>query len=294
LDEDFLNSVWTTSDSLACTYDSSGNLLTVLYEEWENAQLTTNTFRLTNTYDTSGNMRTTLEEDWDSQGWANVNLDSYTYDANGSRLADLVKNWAGTGWENSKLHTYTYDASRNPLTELLQVSDGHGGWANENRIMLTYDANENIVLFTQQVWNSIYWEAWPDPSVVDIVDLTVNGHEFSYEGFICYISFDYNLTQVNDVRLPLSTASIKFDLAQNYPNPFNPSTTIRYSLPHRSHASLAVFNTLGQKVAELENGEVEAGYHEVTFNGKNLASGMYFYRLQAGYFVQTKKLLLLR
>jgi len=83
-------------------------------------------------------------------------------------------------------------------------------------------------------------------------------------------------------------------LLSNYPNPFNPSTTIRYSLPHRSHTVLTVYNTLGQKVAELVNGEVEAGYHDVTFNGKNLASGIYFYRLQAGEFVQTKKLVLLR
>ena len=85
-----------------------------------------------------------------------------------------------------------------------------------------------------------------------------------------------------------------FVLEQNHPNPFNPSTTIRYGLPSRSRVSLTVFTVLGQKVAELVNGEEEAGYHEVKFDAGSLASGVYFYRLQAGYFVEARRLLLLR
>ncbi len=85
-----------------------------------------------------------------------------------------------------------------------------------------------------------------------------------------------------------------FRLYQNYPNPFNPSTTIRYSVPHRSHVMLTVFNTLGQRVAVLVNGEIDAGYHVVQFNASNLASGVYFCRLQAGSFLDVKKLVLTR
>ncbi len=87
---------------------------------------------------------------------------------------------------------------------------------------------------------------------------------------------------------------IEYALQQNYPNPFNPSTTIRYGLPNRSHVTLTVFNTLGQQTAILQNGEQEAGYHEVQFDGKNLSSGVYFYRIQAGDFMATRRLLLLR
>jgi V8-like Glu-specific endopeptidase len=87
---------------------------------------------------------------------------------------------------------------------------------------------------------------------------------------------------------------IAFDLEQNYPNPFNPSTTIRYSLPHSSFVTLTVYNTLGQQVARLVNKHQQAGYHEAVFRGDWFTSNVYFYRLQAGSHVGTKKMLLLR
>jgi ligand-binding sensor domain-containing protein len=99
---------------------------------------------------------------------------------------------------------------------------------------------------------------------------------------------------VTSVVLSTSELPHKLQLLQNYPNPFNPSTTIRYGLPSRSHVTLTVFNTLGQQVATLMNDTQEAGYHDVRFDGGGLASGVYFYRLQAGTYVDTKKLLLLR
>jgi len=83
-------------------------------------------------------------------------------------------------------------------------------------------------------------------------------------------------------------------LQQNYPNPFNPSTTIKYKLPKSSEVRLSVYDMLGREVSVLVNEKRNAGVHEVKFDGSNLASGVYFYRLQAGDFVQTRKLLLLR
>ena len=85
-----------------------------------------------------------------------------------------------------------------------------------------------------------------------------------------------------------------YALEQNYPNPFNPSTTIRYALPRRSRVSLKVYSTLGQLVASPVNEEEDPGYHSIEFDGAGLASGVYFYRLQAGTFISTMKSILLK
>jgi hypothetical protein len=99
---------------------------------------------------------------------------------------------------------------------------------------------------------------------------------------------------VNGITQRIEGLPSSFTLSQNFPNPFNPSTTIQYALPKSSEVTLIVYNILGQHVATLVNETQGAGYHEAKFDGTALASGVYFYRIQAGSFVQTKKLLLLR
>ena len=85
-----------------------------------------------------------------------------------------------------------------------------------------------------------------------------------------------------------------FSLSQNYPNPFNPSTKIKYSVPQSSIVLLKVFDVLGDEIATLVDEEKPAGTYEVEFDGNGLTSGLYFYRLQAGSFVATKKMLLMK
>ena len=86
----------------------------------------------------------------------------------------------------------------------------------------------------------------------------------------------------------------KFELNQNYPNPFNPTTTIKYSIPANGIITLLVFNAIGEEVSMLANEFKEAGTYDVSFNSGELSSGIYFYRLQAGSFVETKKMILLK
>jgi len=85
-----------------------------------------------------------------------------------------------------------------------------------------------------------------------------------------------------------------YSLSQNYPNPFNPTTSISFTLPSKSFVSLKVFDLLGRGVATLVNEQKSAGTYTQKWNAANVSSGIYFYRLQAGSFTETKKLVLLK
>ena len=84
----------------------------------------------------------------------------------------------------------------------------------------------------------------------------------------------------------------EFRLYNNYPNPFNPTTIIRYSIPEASFTSIRIYNELGKEVSALVNETKSAGTYEVEFNASNLSSGVYYYKLQAGSFTETKKMIL--
>jgi hypothetical protein len=86
----------------------------------------------------------------------------------------------------------------------------------------------------------------------------------------------------------------KYELSQNYPNPFNPSTTIKYALPKDGLVSIKIYDITGREIKNLVNEVKQAGYHTVLFNASNLSSGMYFYRIQSGDFIQTKKMVLIK
>jgi len=115
---------------------------------------------------------------------------------------------------------------------------------------------------------------------------------------------DGSVTLNDNSEIALAKASVRqipsqYELSQNYPNPFNPSTTIKYALATDSRVSIHIYNMLGEKVRTLVNNQQEAGYYSVQWDGSNdynqkVSSGIYIYRLEAGSFVQTKKMNLIK
>jgi hypothetical protein len=99
---------------------------------------------------------------------------------------------------------------------------------------------------------------------------------------------------IDDVSGGIEKIPKQYSLYQNYPNPFNPTSVIRYDLPKSSFVTLRVYDVLGREVGTLVNERQEPGVHQVNWQASGFASGVYFYRLRAGSFVQTKKLILLR
>jgi hypothetical protein len=86
----------------------------------------------------------------------------------------------------------------------------------------------------------------------------------------------------------------EYVLQQNYPNPFNPSTVIEFALPKRSHVNLELYNLLGERLGAIIDETLSPGYYSVPFNATRVASGVYLYRIQAGDFVETKKMVILK
>ncbi|MCH7955307.1 MAG: T9SS type A sorting domain-containing protein [Candidatus Marinimicrobia bacterium] len=103
-----------------------------------------------------------------------------------------------------------------------------------------------------------------------------------------------NLLNPIGVEEEVSSTPLSYQLSQNYPNPFNPVTTISYVLPTTSKVLLVIYNLLGEEIARLVDGIQPEGVHQITWDASGVSSGIYFYRIHAGEFIQTRKMLLLR
>jgi len=214
------------------------------------------TMRYTYTYDASGNMLTTLWEDWDGTQWVNFVRYTCTYDASGNRLTELAEDWNGTQWVNDWRWAYTYDISG------------------------------NISLFASEIWSGSSWV--PENGNLSF---SIGRNDYDFYGYQITLSYTEITTSfVSQQEGPVTS----YELAQNYPNPFNPSTTIEYALPQASFVTLKVYNVLGEEVATLVAGDHAAGTFKAAWDASDMPSGVYFYRLQAGDFVQAKNLVILK
>lgn len=111
---------------------------------------------------------------------------------------------------------------------------------------------------------------------------------------VCHNLYGVLRTNVLEDTEDVSGIPSAYTLEQNYPNPFNPTTTIGFVLPVRSHVRMKLYNVLGEIVAILVDEQLPAGEHQVTLNGRGLSSGLYFYQMEAGGFVRSKKLVVLK
>ena len=105
----------------------------------------------------------------------------------------------------------------------------------------------------------------------------------------CYTAVDPVSVQNNGSEIPGS-----YKLNQNFPNPFNPATIIGFFIPKASDVKLTIYSISGEKIEEILNSRLSAGNHEFVFNGEGLSTGVYIYRLEAGEFIETKKMMLIK
>ena len=127
-----------------------------------------------------------------------------------------------------------------------------------------------------------------DSIFIELKDGSIRSYAVSSISALSFINSDLN-TSIETV-----TSANRYLLDQNYPNPFNPSTTIRYYLPKRQNVTLTVSTLTGKVIASLVQEQQSSGMHQVIWDASRVPGGIYFYRLQAGAFIETKKMILVK
>lgn len=136
--------------------------------------------------------------------------------------------------------------------------------------------------------------SFSNPNLSGFENVTFRGAFGSVNWTSNWSQFNPKNYEIISIRQISSSVPDKFNLNQNYPNPFNPVTKLEFGIPNSGFVSLKVFDLLGKEVAVLINENLSPGRYETEFNGNNFASGVYFYKLETGNFVQTKRMLLLK
>ncbi len=197
--------------------------------------------------------------------------------------------------------TRTGDITDNDLVLRFVVAedvfyDGRSSISNHKNVMrkmlptpegLAFDIALNETKGFEQIVNLD--PVWDIDSLNLVVFVQSSGSKTVYQSE----TINYTDLVVSIYSEPVTTLE-NFLLEQNYPNPFNPSTRIRYSIPNSEFVTLKVFDVLGNEVARLVNEDKPAGSYEINFSASQLSSGLYFYTISAGNFVETKKMILLR
>jgi flagellar hook assembly protein FlgD len=320
---------WVEAGLTTFTYDGSGNLTYALYQHWDGLAWA-NDGNSTMTYNGSL-LATSISQIWFNNDWMNVQKHVYTY-SNGHLIEDMSQAPTGPSWSDAERVTYTLDGSGRATIALSERWGVSGPWTNWYKDAYAYDGSTtNETLHIHLSWNTgtSSWDSlWNDTThysggkriqaltyyyppfgqlyrsqytydglgnLVADLDDTWNGFFWQNDSRGVYV---YTIAGIFD---DAATADLpaSFEIGQNYPNPFNQSTIIPYTLASDSRVQIRVSNLLGQTVATLVDGYQATGSHSVTWdgldmNGRDVASGLYFLRVQVGEHAQIKKMVLLK
>lgn len=192
-----------------------------------------------------------------------------------------AEGWSASGWIAGNLNSNVYSQINNSLVQATIIK-------NSSRVFESANSSSNTIAF-------VYGENTNDCQRFIKFDETSNFIRIylpekagKSDGWLLKSDVNY----VTNILSSFESIPITATLTQNYPNPFNPTTTISYSLPQREFVSMKVYDVLGNEIVTLVNEEKALGNYSVEFDGSNLASGIYFYSIQAGAFYKSNKMIL--
>ena len=229
-------------------------------------------------------------------GWISIDLDQFI------TFVDYLETKNNTVWIGPWINVYKYDMERfSAQVQVLQSTNDTIKLRLSSDIaasgFITHDVNlynEPLTLITQVPWSSVTVTQGSSSKTY-----TTSNGEVMYEALPNVGTTDRGdiiLKQSGVLPVELTSGKIPngINLEQNYPNPFNPVTKITYTIPELSFITLKVYDVLGKEVLTLVGEEKGAGTYAIDFDGSELTSGIYFYKLQAGNFVETKKMVLMK
>jgi len=275
---------WVFKYLYSYTYNNYGHLILMLGQSWNN-NAWVNDSRKTVSYNW---YRLSMEtyESWTGDAWVNTWQNSFSYDGSANLSSELVQQWTDTAWVNYGLYSFSRFAG---LNSVLYRRWESGNWVNFSKCDYV-NSNYYPVQADFYKWESGAWVTGEGMITLNFYLLT---GPYSLSFVARRITVGYTIvTGIQGEDSPPGN----FSLSQNYPNPFNPGTVISYQLPVNSNVTLKLFDIAGNEVAVLVDGWQSAGSYnyQLSINNYQLTSGVYFYRLQAGSFSASRKLLLLK
>jgi ligand-binding sensor domain-containing protein len=218
---------------------------------------------------------------WEARGLTVQNISSVLYSSSGCMFAGTEHGVLyrscnnGISWEDISIPAFK------AINCMIFNSTGQIFLADSSGVYLSADNGDNWITINSGLLDT------------SISTLRINNDDYLFAG--SFSGSIYKSTQVvSDISETSNQLPESFCLHQNYPNPFNPSTSIRFSVPKRTHVRLKVFDIIGCEIITLVNEEFEAGNYDITFNAAAISTGVYIYQLKAGTYVESKKMILIR
>ncbi|MBI9038171.1 MAG: T9SS type A sorting domain-containing protein [Bacteroidales bacterium] len=264
----WLEEQWIDSDKWLFTYDGNGNLIEELELDWDYIGEIWENFDIHYYTYVDDLLMEDLKQMWEEGAWVNDINTFWTYDGEGHATERLTKAWpfGATAWENFLHNTFTYNANWQEIEDFVEKWES-GVWTNHEIHYKTYDANGMIIEKLVQVFEAKGW---------------VNCEKQLYTNGLVGIS-EYYLTRNSNLNLI------------SFPNPFSSTTSISFDVFENSPVRLEIFDLMGKLVKTIVNIELSPDSYSFNWDGTNdnnraVQNGIYFYKLSAGKFTQTKRL----
>mgnify|MGYP001240497495 FL=1 len=288
---------WIDVDRYQYTYVNN-NLTETLYQQfnsaWDNVEL------IQNFYDNQNNIIETLNKRWESGNWFLEERNTHQYSNGNLTVVTMQEGWIDTIWTNIGLYTKNYNSNNFLIEYISQYWHSLNGWINQQRWVITPTTDNKFLEWVTQFWQNNNWENFS--RLISTYDANGNETVFAWEmwensAWQNHVQILFSYTLVSSVEEDLLN-KLNYSLSQNYPNPFNPNTVISYQLLVSGDVTLKIYDVLGNEIATLVNEFKPAGKYEIDFQSavgnSQFASGVYFYQLKTGNYLETKKMILLR